>query len=218
MLLPLLVGMFAGAPLVSRELERRTFRYAWTQGVSRTHWLRTEVLLVGGAILLISTLYSATHMLWFAPLVPEEGWFRIFNQGVVVFPASCLFAFAFGVLAGTVLKRTVPAMVAALVGSAVVFSALGYLRPHYMAPLHRTQVEDGRLAPTTGESLRDDFIVYSQSGPAGYSPDTGVSTWAYTYHPAERFWTFQVVEAGIHLGLVMVCLVAAFWWLNRKTA
>ena len=31
---PLLIGMFWGAPLVSRELEAGTFRLAWTQGIT----------------------------------------------------------------------------------------------------------------------------------------------------------------------------------------
>ena len=31
-----LIGAFAGAPLLARELETGTFRYAWTQGVGRT--------------------------------------------------------------------------------------------------------------------------------------------------------------------------------------
>jgi hypothetical protein len=39
LLVPLIVGMFWGAPLVSRDLETGTFRLAWTQGVSRTRWL-----------------------------------------------------------------------------------------------------------------------------------------------------------------------------------
>lgn len=88
--LPLLVGMFAGAPLVSRELEQHTFRYAWTQGVSRTRWLLGKVLLIGSAVLVLSTLYSGVHMSWFGPMVPEMGWFRFFNQSIPVFPASCL--------------------------------------------------------------------------------------------------------------------------------
>jgi hypothetical protein len=35
---PALIGAFAGAPLLARELETGTFRYAWTQGVGRWRW------------------------------------------------------------------------------------------------------------------------------------------------------------------------------------
>src|SRR5262249_24464833 len=37
--LPLLLGAFIGAPLVSRELEQGTYLLAWTQGVPRRRWL-----------------------------------------------------------------------------------------------------------------------------------------------------------------------------------
>ena len=36
--LPGIVGAFAGAPVLARELETGTFRYAWTQGVGRMRW------------------------------------------------------------------------------------------------------------------------------------------------------------------------------------
>jgi hypothetical protein len=35
---PVLLGAFSGAPLLSRELESGTFRFAWTQGAGRTRW------------------------------------------------------------------------------------------------------------------------------------------------------------------------------------
>src|SRR5580700_11389973 len=44
---PALVGMFWGAPLVARELETGTYRLAWTQGISRTRWLFSKFAFVG---------------------------------------------------------------------------------------------------------------------------------------------------------------------------
>src|SRR3984885_2368263 len=35
---PVLIGAFAGAPVLARELETGTFRYAWTQGFGRWRW------------------------------------------------------------------------------------------------------------------------------------------------------------------------------------
>ena len=42
LVVPALIGIFWGAPLVARELENGTFRLVWTQSVSRTRWLATE--------------------------------------------------------------------------------------------------------------------------------------------------------------------------------
>ena len=38
LILPVLVGLFWGAPLVAREVEHGTHRLVWTQGVSRRRW------------------------------------------------------------------------------------------------------------------------------------------------------------------------------------
>ena len=48
LLLPGLIGAFVGAPLLARELETGTFRYAWTQGVGRMRW--AVALIVPGAV------------------------------------------------------------------------------------------------------------------------------------------------------------------------
>ncbi len=37
--LPLVMGVFLGAPLLSREYERGTHQFAWTQSVTRSRWL-----------------------------------------------------------------------------------------------------------------------------------------------------------------------------------
>src|SRR5437660_5453963 len=37
-LTPALIGAFAGAPVLARELETGTYRYAWTQGFGRQRW------------------------------------------------------------------------------------------------------------------------------------------------------------------------------------
>ena len=49
-LLPALVGMFVGAPLLARELEHGTHRLAWTQSVTRRRWLLSKTLLLALAI------------------------------------------------------------------------------------------------------------------------------------------------------------------------
>ena len=50
--LPVLIGAFVGAPVLARELETGTYRYAWTQGFGRWRW--TLGKLVPLAILLVA--------------------------------------------------------------------------------------------------------------------------------------------------------------------
>ncbi|MET8571734.1 hypothetical protein [Streptomyces sp. NPDC004783] len=46
---PAVIGMFWGTPPISRELETRTHYLAWNQGVTRTRWLVTKLVLGAAA-------------------------------------------------------------------------------------------------------------------------------------------------------------------------
>ena len=39
-----------------------------------------------------------------------------------------------------------------------------------------------------------------------------------TYQPADRFWTFQFIEAGIFVALTAAALGATIWLLHRRAA
>ena len=57
--IPGLLGMFLGAPLVARELESGTFRFAWTQGTPRLRWITVKLVLLGAALTLLALAFSA---------------------------------------------------------------------------------------------------------------------------------------------------------------
>ncbi|MER7015357.1 ABC transporter permease [Saccharopolyspora sp. NPDC000359] len=205
-LLSLLVGVFVGAPLVAREVEQRTYRYAWTQGVSRRRWLSTKVLLLGAVVLLLSTAYTAVHMWWFAPVAGQQGWFTIYNQAGVVFPAYCLFSFVLGVAAGAVVRQTVVAMVITLVGGVVAMFGMSLLRLRFAEPVTL-------FGPADSTAIDDVARLGDVLGSGGSPTATFV-----TFHPAERFWPFQFTEASIVLGMTLAALAVAFWRLRRKTS
>ena len=66
--LPVLVGMFWGAPLVAREVEHGTHRLVWTQGVTRLRWATVKLALVGGGVVLAAAAYAALVGWWVASL------------------------------------------------------------------------------------------------------------------------------------------------------
>ena len=45
---PALIGAFVGAPVLARELETGTFRYAWTQGFGRWRWTLAKLVAARG--------------------------------------------------------------------------------------------------------------------------------------------------------------------------
>jgi hypothetical protein len=115
--LPMLVGVFWGAPLVARELETGTFKLAWTQSVTRRRWLAVKLTLFVVCAAAISTVFSLLLGWWlhpFAELQFGNGFSRMdlnsFDfQGVVPIGYS-VFAFAAGAAAGVIVRRVLPAM------------------------------------------------------------------------------------------------------------
>ena len=42
--------MFAGPPVVARDLENSTYRYAWTQGIGRVRWTAAKLVILGAVV------------------------------------------------------------------------------------------------------------------------------------------------------------------------
>jgi hypothetical protein len=136
LLLPVLLGVFWGAPLIAREVEQGTHRLAWTQSVTRRRWTVTKVVIVGSVAVLLSSAFSAVLWWWADPLVGgpsvKRFTYGIFDLLGVVPVAYTLFAVALGVAAGVVLQRTTFAMAATLCGFAVARLAAEFgLRPNF---------------------------------------------------------------------------------------
>jgi hypothetical protein len=94
------------------------------------------------------------------------------------------------------------------------------LRPHFQAPLtFRQNCANGChggtgiafIPPVTGHI--GDWVL---GQPAGPSSNQLVSL--YLYQPADRFWHFQFIEAGLFVALTAVALGAAIWLLHRRPA
>jgi ABC-type transport system involved in multi-copper enzyme maturation permease subunit len=115
---PALIGAFAGAPLLARELETGTFRYAWTQGIGRWRWTLAKLVLLAVALAVaagaFSVLYSWYNQPFFAAGYAIPFSTRVFDLGEVAFAAWTLAAFAIGALAGMLIRRVVPAIAATL--------------------------------------------------------------------------------------------------------
>jgi hypothetical protein len=139
-LLPVLVGVFIGAPLLAREYEHGTDRLAFTQSITRTRWVTTKLATVGGGAAIAAALAAALFTWWRAPLDAIGGRMRTaaFAVGAPSLIAVTLFAFATGVLAGALIRRTIAAMGATLGAFlAVRLTMEEVVRPHYLTPLTR---------------------------------------------------------------------------------
>lgn len=138
--LPAIIGAFAGAPLLARELESGTFRNTWTQGAGRTRWM--VALTVAGA-LGVAALSEALGLLvtWFQQPLFYSGLQQRLHAsffpvtGIVVIGWS-LTAFAVGVFLGLLTRRLLPALALTLAAwTGLAFLAGSVLRDRYAAPL-----------------------------------------------------------------------------------
>ena len=139
LVLPALLGMFWGAPLVARELETGTFRMAWTQSVTRKRWLAVKLAVAGLASMAVTGLLSLILTWWFSPIDRVQAnaltpsMFGVRGIAPVGYAA---FAFALGVTAGVLLRRTIPAMAVTLAGfTAARLAVTYYVRPYLMGSL-----------------------------------------------------------------------------------
>jgi ABC-2 family transporter protein len=139
---PALVGVFWGAPLIAREFENGTHRLAWTQSVTRTRWLAAKLGVVGLASVVATGLLSLLVTWWQAPI--DRAHQNRFGSGMFgernITPLGyAAFGFALGVVAGLLIRRTLPAMATTIVGFLAVRMTFTYVvRPNIFSPRHKT--------------------------------------------------------------------------------
>ena len=215
LLLPGLIGAVVGASVLGREMEMGTWRLAWSQTVPRTRWLVIQLAVVAGGLIVLGAAMTLIVTWYRAPMDRLTGHFvqNAYDYEGLVFTAYILFAFGLAVLFGQLMRRTIPAMLSALVPWVAIRLVVEFLfRPHFMAPLpytdHCTHNCFGNaivdVPPATGH-LGD--LLVRATGAAGSA-----------YQPASRFWEFQSIEAGIFVALTLLALAATIWLVRRRAA
>jgi hypothetical protein len=149
LLAPGLIGVFWGAPLLTREVEARTLPLAWNQTVTRTRWMAVKLGLVGLLTAATAGLLSLMLTWWSGPIdtiitLSGDSKPNLTRLGPILFDSRdvtpvgyAAFAFALGVTAGVLIRRTLPALAAALAGFAAIQVAWPlWIREHLIAPVH----------------------------------------------------------------------------------
>jgi predicted lysophospholipase L1 biosynthesis ABC-type transport system permease subunit len=157
-------------------------------------------------------------------------------EGLVV-PAYAVFALALGIFFGALLKRIVPAMTVALAAFVAVRLAVGnFLRPRYQAPEHDTAtgltpslhardwVLSNSLVDAVGRHIsaaRENLAIEHAQNARIDAQDYLLSLgWrrSVSFQPADRFWTFQVIEAAIFVGLAAAIVLVTLRLVQRTPA
>jgi ABC-type transport system involved in multi-copper enzyme maturation permease subunit len=184
LVLPALIGVFWGAPLIAREIEAGTHRLVWNQSITRTRWLAVKLGLTGLAAMTAAGLGSLAVTWWASPIdktateFPRMAPLLFAARGIVPIGYAA-FAFALGVTVGMLARRTVPAMaitLAIFVAGQIAMPLL--VRPHLLPPT-RSTIEltesniDGFHWDESGEVLQ----VWSNAGP--------VDAWVLSSHSVD---------------------------------
>jgi hypothetical protein len=226
MAVPVLIGVFAGAPILGRELEAGTFRFAWTQGAGRARWALARLALPAVTVTAAAAAFSQLFEWFYYPFFATgDSAFdpQYFSLTGIAFAAWTLAAFAIGALAGVLIRKVVPAIAAGMAAWAgLLLATVLYLRQHYQAPL----TVRGQGAPGASP-----WVIHQWwTGPNGKTITNenqiialinharpGYAQWT-TYQPGARYWHFQFIEGGWVLVLSLLLIAATVWLVRRRAA
>jgi hypothetical protein len=137
---PLLAGVFVGAPLIASEIESGTFRFTWTQGVGRMRFVVSTVVLLVVLLVASACVLGLLYAGWYAhPFeVVSSGAQSQWQSGLFtttwwMLASWMLLALMLGTFLGAVIKRTVAAMAATVVVVGGLLVAASLLLPRMLA-------------------------------------------------------------------------------------
>ncbi|WP_407287534.1 ABC transporter permease [Streptomyces sp. BP-8] len=234
-LLPALIGVFLGAPLIARELEAGTHQLVLTQSVGPLRWLAAKLALPALVVLAATSGLSAVFAwLWQVGGDEVSGsyWYSTLGFGSLgpIPVAYALLGLAVGTLTGLLLRRTVASMALTLAAMIVLQSAFHLLRP-YLMPV--TTTEFGRDAATRAPD--DSWVLgeghTTRSGARLSAEDMGcrpdgdyaaclreheVTGRFLDQHPVAHHWPLAWIEAGLVLAVAAALTAVAFRVMRRR--
>jgi ABC-type transport system involved in multi-copper enzyme maturation permease subunit len=178
-LLPAIIGVFWGVPMVTRELESGTHSLVWNQTVTRKRWLTTKLGFGLLAAMVAAGLLSLAVTWWASPIdalaAQQTDRGMLSRISPVVFSARSLvpigyaaFALVLGVTVGMLLRRTVAAMAVTLAALAAVLLLVPvFVRPYLLPPQQMTVAITGEnITNITGDETGD-ILEIGVRNPAG---------------------------------------------------
>jgi hypothetical protein len=190
-LLMVVIGVLIGAPLVAREIEQRTQLVAWTQSIPRRRWYATKTGMLACCLAVAGLLAGIAADRVQIPLsrggLTSSRWIWFFSIDLAP-AAEAVLAFALAAAIGAWLRRTLPAIGAALVCFLALFLLTGWLVRS--------------LTPTSAAS--------GGRAASGSGWDVGGGR----YHPVSQYWPLQLTYLAIMLALA-AALIAVGWRATR---
>jgi hypothetical protein len=234
-LLPGVIGVLLAAPLLL-ELENGTFRFAWTQSVTRRRWIAGK-LATAVAVALAAALALSQLVTWYRrPLAHLDGRLETASfdfAGTVDF-GYVLFAVGLALVLGVLMRRTIPALFVGFVSYIVARLFVdSWLRQRLLTPLSATWKSSAlgpnlKTAWVLNEGPSDRFghflhpAFHSIAVPCGKGQGCIVAPPSVYQHavylPASKFWALQGLETALFGGIALALILFAAWWIHERVA
>jgi hypothetical protein len=226
LVVPGVLGLLIGAPLVAGETETGTGNFAWTQSITRGRWLLAKagwLLLAaavwGGGVAALVTWWSGPRNALYGNAFQAND-FDI--QGIVPI-AYAVFGVALGIAAGALLRRTLPAIavtLAAFVGVRVLVAQV--FRAHFLTPVTTYYSLTSNWQPASGSWLLGSGLVNKAGQAVPVNPNgsvvQGIPVSALSAACQRLIPTLQngtslvqggTITRGLHVSRLAACIKAA---------
>ncbi|MFF7728865.1 ABC transporter permease [Streptomyces sp. NPDC008001] len=234
-LVPVVAGVFLGAPLISGDRERGTVKLVTTQSVTRGRWLAVKLGTAALIAVACSAALSAAFTAWWEPahdLFEGGVWTSdnvFLNTGPVPVALALLYL-AVGVACGLFVRRTLTAM-----GITLGFAfAWDLVVSHYLVRFLATPrvlvnpVEEGQPKLPEGAVRHDNWTVDAHGGlhgfgtcfnertPAECRTNKGIVAERLEYFGYDQMPGMQWTYAALVLAAALALLALVLWWGRRR--
>jgi ABC-type transport system involved in multi-copper enzyme maturation permease subunit len=244
-LLPIFIGSILGTPLVASELERKTNRLAWSQGITRTRWLVRSWLTLAVPTVVVMSLLALIVQWWATHIVTS-----ISSGGGLIQPAQmvisgvapialALLFLTLGMFIGITVRKYFSPYVTSVIAFIIVMAGMEFLLPKLAStviiPTHPFGVTNlpigyrSRFWYIGGEyRLKPGFHLERHATTVteilklckGYTDcliSHGVQL-VTLYQPASHYWILQWREAGLYVAATGILLSLSIWLIRRWSA
>jgi hypothetical protein len=236
--LPVVIGVFWGAPLLGRDRELGTHRMVLAQGVSRGQWFASRLALAAVTTVVLSGVLAVVFAWWWRPAADRSYgvfWYEntaLSGSGPRVV-AAALFGLAAGTLLGLLARRVLAAMGLTLLVTGAVTLLLEWTHRTRLLVPPRTYTSAGSIPkPPMGEKWstgnyglvtasgnRDDVLKCPFPSSAELREcmtQHGYVARFYEANPAGDYWTFQWTDTALLGGLALLLTAVTVLLLRRR--
>jgi hypothetical protein len=234
-MLPLLMAVFIGAPLIAGDQEQGTAQLVTTQSVSRLRWVVAKFAWIYAAVIATGAVLSAVFTWWWKPyrsVFPGQWWEdSVFDVTGPMLPALCLFLTAAGITIGVLIRRVLASMAVTLVFSWAVGVVWSETLTHLASTRTLTYPLDADMPARLSESFEVDRWIGSADGHLyGWGlcaksteaasdaciKEHGIVNNVYEYLGYDQMPAMQWTGAGILLAGTAVLTGFVLWRVSRR--